>query len=40
MPLVRKLEPGLGEIGPRIGDGVARVLFTASGGGGWIAASC
>ena len=28
MPLIRKLEPGLWEVRSRIGNGIARVLFT------------
>ena len=31
MPLIRKLEPGLWEVRSRIGDGIARVLFTVGG---------
>ena len=31
MPLIRKLEPGLWEVRSRIGDGIARVLFTVDG---------
>jgi phage-related protein len=31
MPLIRKLEPGLWEIRSRIGDGIARLLFTVMG---------
>jgi phage-related protein len=31
MPLIRKLEPGLWEVRPRIGNGIARVLFTVDG---------
>ena len=32
MPLIRKLEPGLWEVRSRIGDGIARVVFTVEGG--------
>ena len=31
MPLVRKMEAGLWEVRSRIGQGIARVLFTVSG---------
>ena len=31
MPLIRKLEPGLWEVRSRIGNGIARVLFTVDG---------
>ena len=31
MPLIRKLDPGLWEVRSRIGDGIARVLFTVDG---------
>jgi phage-related protein len=34
MPLIRKLEPGLWEVRSRIGNGIARVLFTVDGHGG------
>lgn len=32
MPLIRKLEPGLWEVRSDIVDGIARVLFTVTGG--------
>lgn len=32
MPVVRKMEPGLWEVRCSIGDGIARVLFTAQNG--------
>lgn len=32
MPLVRKMEPGLWEVRCDIADGIARVLFTVTGG--------
>jgi phage-related protein len=32
MPLIRKLDPGLWEVRSRVGQGVARVVFTVDGG--------
>jgi hypothetical protein len=38
MPLIRKLEPGLWEVRSRITGGIARVIFTVSGGHDGVAA--